>query len=354
MNEIYIFVWNFKIGGVQKMSILIANAMVEKGYNVTMVCNDPNGDFASLLVKKVRLIKLKMENTNNPIKLISQFKRFLNKIPKGAIIFAGGPNNFRQLARVNWVFNRWRIIFILHNDLPIRGNIKSYLGYKEIMALCKSKKIFIVALSNKQKKIHQESYKPTNLSVIPNFIDFKHDFLCKRSPKGQLKAVSIGRYEKEKGYDVLLEAMKLVDNIEVDVFGDGDIERLRLTNLAADEMIKNISFNPAITSVIETISKYDFFILPSRQETFGLVIIEALSTGLPVLATNCDGPKDIIEKGNGIIVEKKDAEALSEGIKTMVQRISDGDFEPNVIRQTASRFDIENILDKYLELVNPI
>lgn len=353
MKSVYIFLWNLRIGGVQKMSILTANALAEKGFTVTLVCGDPNGDLATLISEKVKIERFTIKKTNNPINLIGQLKALLKLIPKRAVIFASGSNNFRQLARINTIFQCWNIIFILHNDLPLKGQIKSRIGYLEVKALCKSKRLHIVALSKKQRDLHQNSYNPTNLSIIPNFIDFNHSHLREKFQEGQVKAVSVGRYADQKGYDILLEAMKRVENVHVDVYGVGDSERIRLTKLAIEEGVSNISFKSSVKSAIAMMSLYDFFILPSRYEPFGLVLVEALSAGLPVLTTDCDGPKEIITHNeNGFFVAKKNSHALAEGIKIMSEKTIKGEFDPHGMRNSASHFDIEEILKRYWEIID--
>ena len=55
--------------------------------------------------------------------------------------------------------------------------------------------------------------------------------------------------------------------------------------------------------IAEIYEKYDCFVMPSSKETFGVVYIEAMASGLPVIATKCGGPEDFINKENGILVD---------------------------------------------------
>ena len=63
----------------------------------------------------------------------------------------------------------------------------------------------------------------------------------------------------------------------------------------------------------------DAFVLASRLETFGVVYIEAMAAGLPVIATACGGPEDFVSPDNGILVPKEDVPALADAMERMIR-----------------------------------
>ncbi len=79
------------------------------------------------------------------------------------------------------------------------------------------------------------------------------------------------------------------------------------------------------------------FVLPSRYETFGVALVEAMATGLPVVATRCGGPEDIVTEETGRLVPATDPEALAEALRTM--RADWAAYDPDRIR--------EHVLDRY-------
>lgn len=74
--------------------------------------------------------------------------------------------------------------------------------------------------------------------------------------------------------------------------------------------------------VLREMQECDAFILPSLHETFGVVIIEALACGKPVIATSCGGPEEIINNKNGILVPPSDAISLRDAMLNMIQEVN--------------------------------
>ena len=73
--------------------------------------------------------------------------------------------------------------------------------------------------------------------------------------------------------------------------------------------------------IVQLLQQSDLFVLPSRSETFGVVYIEAMACGLPIIATDCGGPRDIVTKDNGLLIPNEDVDALGEAILYMVENI---------------------------------
>jgi glycosyltransferase involved in cell wall biosynthesis len=134
------------------------------------------------------------------------------------------------------------------------------------------------------------------------------------------KVVSfVGKFTEFKGIDILIKAAKIVSQRVNDVgfylAGDGEL-RKEMEKLAKNSGLKNITFlghqtqeNVALLYNIANLS-----VVPSRVEPFGLVAIEALACGTPVVATNAGGLPDFINENVGKLVEMDNPKALAEGI----------------------------------------
>lgn len=350
MKNIYILLWNFKIGGVQKHAILLANHLLNQGVDVQILYRSKEGDLLALLDERVSLKQLTIPNTNNPFQLIQLYKKLKSVIPAGAVVLANGPNNFRQLARLNALFGRWRMLYVLHNDLTIQKHWAAAFKKMELRRICNAKNLQVIALTQAQKLKHEDELGIRNIEVIPNFVEFNHRYI-KKPKQQQLRGLAMGRYAHEKGYDVLLDAMSFVDEeVEVDVYGYGENIRQELIRGAEEKGLLNIHFLPSVTNVFEILMEYDYFILPSRYETFGIAAIEALSCGLPVVSTDCDGPSEIINKSNGIIVRKEDPQDLARGINEMHRALQQGKYTPDEVRTTAAQNSVEEVSKRYFKL----
>lgn len=139
----------------------------------------------------------------------------------------------------------------------------------------------------------------------------------------KIKFIATGSLIHRKGYDLLIDAFAKLQlpasKWELNIIGTG-IEHDNLAKRISDaNLTENIHLLGSRTAneIATILNQADVFVLPSRMETFGVVYIEALACGLPVIATPCGGPEEFITKQNGLLVPTEDVEALSEAIKQM-------------------------------------
>lgn len=129
-----------------------------------------------------------------------------------------------------------------------------------------------------------------------------------------------------KGFDLLIRAFarrfRGNDGVRLVIGGGGEI-RADLEALAASTGIgPQVTFLGAIPreAIRAAMWRANSFVLPSHAENFGVVLIEALSTGLPVISTRCGGPEDIIDDRVGILLRPGDEDGLAEALATMIGR----------------------------------
>jgi len=206
------------------------------------------------------------------------------------------------------------------------------------------------------------------LRVLPNGVDvsvFKP--LQNRSKPKPNQILFVGLMRRVKGIDILLNAMRrLVDrqpDLKLVFVGGGVyrdyIEQEKEFRRMAHELgiEKNIEF--AGIKSPEEVANYmresTLLVLPSRAETFGVVLIEALACGIPVVATKCGGPEDIVNEKVGRLVPKEDANALTEAIAEVIAERDKYDAQ-QLREYVLQNFSWENIarrmIDLYGEAVN--
>ncbi|WP_261857280.1 glycosyltransferase [Photobacterium sanguinicancri] len=134
--------------------------------------------------------------------------------------------------------------------------------------------------------------------------------------------VAVGRIVREKGYDILLKAIKLAldknEKLHLLIVGDGPL-RSEMENFVASHGIsQHVTFCGIRNDVSGFMSASDLFVLASRFEGFGLVAAEAMSCQLPVVATDCGGVKEVVGK-HGVLVPVEDNKALALAILNSIE-----------------------------------
>ena len=141
------------------------------------------------------------------------------------------------------------------------------------------------------------------------------------------RVISVGRYAYQKGYDLLIEAWKLIHNKYPDwtlhIYGsrDGDMgDYNKLEEMKNRFQLCNVFLHQATNDVYSKYTESDFYVMSSRFESFGLVLIEAMSCGLPVVAFDClFGPQSIVtERETGVLVPPSDVKRLADSICFMI------------------------------------
>ncbi len=131
---------------------------------------------------------------------------------------------------------------------------------------------------------------------------------------------SLGRLVPEKGFDVLLRAAALAERqgscFRLEIGGDGP-ERKALRALARQLGMGGVTFPGWIDDVPAFLSDADVFVLASRHEAFGLVILEAMACGVPIVATRVSGPAEILDSKTALLVDPDDPSAMAAALATV-------------------------------------
>ncbi len=169
-----------------------------------------------------------------------------------------------------------------------------------------------------------------------------------------------GQLIHRKGFDVLLDSFSDVinmtkKNLKLIIYGDGPKRNELFKQAQTLGISKNVEFYGAYqkNEIIKLFQKSNAFVLPSRGETFGVVYIEALAAGIPVIATICGGPENYITEKQGILIEIDNASALTKAMLDMVEGRKKYDSE-ELIDFVKSNFSSEVIATKITELYKQV
>ena len=218
----------------------------------------------------------------------------------------------------------------------------------------------LVVLTEKNKAAWPEL---SNVTVIPDPIPIQVECGV-RSEECAVRAkrvVTIGRYAYQKGYDLLLQAwaeisrIRELENCEkwtLEIFGQGDQAGYRqlMGELGIDTNWCHL--NGPVEDVVGAYLDSSIFVLSSRFEGFGMVIVEAMACGLPVVSFDCpSGPDEIITDGvDGLLVPSGDVHALAEKLMTLM---TDENLRRQLGQQalqTAQRYDMAVLANQWIDL----
>lgn len=191
-----------------------------------------------------------------------------------------------------------------------------------------------------------------NQVVIPNPISFLPQ---EKASLNEKRIICVGSISYNKGYDLLIEAWNRIAKDclgwKIDIFGRGDSSIYQ--NMIDDYHLQDsIRFCGPTDQVQQKMLHSSFLVLPSRSEGFGMVLIEAMSCGLPCVAFDCPcGPRDIIWDGkNGILVPPENSKLLSESIKYLIDHTDILKEMGTFASQSVSKYEIASVAQHWQNL----
>lgn len=183
----------------------------------------------------------------------------------------------------------------------------------------------------------------------------RNEFACHNGGK----VLAMGRFENEKGYDMLLKAWTMVEKEAPDwtleIVGDGS-QREDLISLCDSLGLKQVSFLPFTDNPFDKYRNASIYALSSRHEGFPLALLEAANMSLPVVAFDCpNGPGEIVVDGvNGYLVEPENVELFAEKLLSLIK---DSNLRENFSRNalgTVKDLKLSIIIKKWEDLISTV
>ena len=198
-----------------------------------------------------------------------------------------------------------------------------------------------------------------DLEVIGNLVDLSKFTIKKRIKNEKFIFFSLAFLEGQKGFDTLIKsfAKKFKDKEAVLYIGGDGSQRSGLEALTVENGVKDqIIFLGALSrdDVSKWMNKCDCFVLPSRYETFGVVYIEALASGRPVIGALNGGAEDIINNLNGYLIPIDDIDILAEKMIEVYDNIESYDEEEiriDCLKRFSPKVIVNKIISVYKEVL---
>jgi len=217
----------------------------------------------------------------------------------------------------------------------------------------------VIAVSAAQKRnvaVHMSPKSHENIRIIPNGVDTNVFYPAEQWKPNPLapRIFFVGYFAPVKNIPLLIEAFALVQSelheAQLTLVGGGEAQQVS----EIKKLINQMELNQAVAIIgyesRDEIARMmreecDMLVLSSDAETFGVVLIEALASGRPVVATRCGGPEDIVnDTALGELCSPGDAQALAAAILKVARRLPQ--YNPDQIRENAvKRFAYERIAE---------
>lgn len=184
--------------------------------------------------------------------------------------------------------------------------------------------------------------KPRTSAVIPNWVDMEKFAFMPHAPHQPVTLGLLGQISSHKGHDDAVEALRMLgSSYRLVVAGKG--EENYVTKLQEKAANLPVSF-PGFVSLPEFFNTIDLLLVPSWEEPFGIVLLEGMASGIPVVSTTAGGPLDIVRSGiDGILVPPRNPRALADAILSVeAQR----DRLIQAARRRVEDFDIRKVVPR--------
>ncbi|WP_291062632.1 MULTISPECIES: glycosyltransferase family 4 protein [unclassified Empedobacter] len=309
------------LAGTERVLINLIEFLTSKKANVTLVLFSEKKDPVFNLEKfNINIINLNVKNNENKFvyyyKLLKSTKKLFSiyNFPKDTVAISTNylAAYILYLAKPKHL----EIVSCEHFSVTVMNKLSLYL--RKLFY----NKVNVVMLTKEETIIIKEKYNPKNCVCIPNAVPFESEKYNENKTKNIL---AIGRITSQKGFDLLVEAFSKINNEYPDwtlnIVGDDYGDKDSLDNFIEQHKIKNIKINPSTSNIQEYYRNAAFYVLSSRFEGFGMVLVEAMAHGLPCISFNCkSGPSDIITNNvDGFLIEDFNIYEMAAKIKLLIQ-----------------------------------
>jgi glycosyltransferase involved in cell wall biosynthesis len=340
MTKIALFIPNLETAGAERVTVLLANGLAQRGYSVDVVLVQAKGDFLADLAGEVHIVDLKASRT---LFAIPRLALYLRKRRPGMVISALDHANVAAIV-AGWLSRtRIPVAAAIHisrsmdarNTNGLRAAVLRrciHWCYRRADALvCVSRGVAedIIRVTGVDRKRVRVIYNPVIHSTLKDLArqPVEHPWFARPAcsqavgrPQPRFRLLlGVGRLTVQKDFRSLLRALKIVrqhHEARLMILGEGN-ERSRLECLAKELGVDDYVSMPGIVkNPYAYLARADLFVLSSAWEALPTVLIEALAVGTPVVATDCEsGPREILRDGRyGTLVGVGDVAALAKAV----------------------------------------
>jgi len=368
VKTVLFYLSDFQSGGTEWFAVRLARAMKKKNIKPIFLVTQKKGELIKLIQSEfdTTILNGKKYCLCSLLLTIPDTIKFINNKKPDAIISGLPLLNFTMSLAIR--FSKHKLCFIVVEHLRIRNDGNIFYKIKQKLkqklsciahhmathVVCVSKIVLndINCCTGLCCKVRNKEmiYNP----IIPDDIeDLKKQQIYHRWFENKKTPVilAIGRLLPVKDFTTLIRAFKEVINVKpvkLIILGEG-VELLKLEKLIEDLNIQDhISMPGTVRNVFPYLKSADLFVLSSKREAFGNVIVEALSCGTFVVSTDCGGPKEILENENlGLLVPPSDPNKM----KDAILKALDTKHDKQILTNRGKDFSVEKSVNAYIKLL---
>jgi glycosyltransferase involved in cell wall biosynthesis len=334
-------------GGREKVIYDICTRMDKGRYDNRVVCLAAEGKMAERIrAKGVQVTCAYIKGYYNPFNVIKLY--LLLKVMRPDVLHTHGY--FASTAgRAATLFMRKRPVWIKHVHSVIHGMGLRNIFIDKAFDMLTERTIYLSQAA--KDSFSGKGYKNDKAEVIYNGVDTREFRAPERKEYGP-KLITCGSLTPHKGHKFLIEAMgsviKDIPGVSLVILGAGPLEEELKKEAEKNGVQENVTFCGLVDDVAGEMRSSSLFVLPSLREGLSLALLEAMSSGLPVIASDTGGIPEAVTHGfNGFLVPPGDSRRLASAVKELLE-------DPDAMRKMGQRgreraekaFTVEKMIER--------
>ena len=374
MKKISILSLHLGYGGIEKSITALANLLCED-YEVEIACVyklydkpvfelDPRVKIKYLTKVKPNKKELKEAlKQKNPLKILKEglkSVKVLSKRRSSMVHYIMSKKCYAMIATRD-IFDDWLGEYGGEDILKIGWEHNHYhdnLKYAGEIVRTASKLDYLVVVSNALQEFYSKQLQKSKCKCvyIPNVLDYIPKKVSKLENK---KLISIGRLSKEKGYIDLLTIYNFIEkkypDWTLDIIGDGE-ERENLEKYIKSHNLENRIILHGFQGkdyINKMLSESSIYLMTSYTESFGIVLIEAMSFGIPCIAfSSAEGARELIDSGrNGYLIKNRNMRVYVEKLEDLMNSFEARKKIGKEGRKSVKKYDGKEIFPLWVDII---
>jgi glycosyltransferase involved in cell wall biosynthesis len=356
-KSVAIYLTSMTMGGAERVALNLCKGLIDDGYEVDLVLVEATGELLNDVPAEVSVVDLEADRV---LTSLLPLRKYISSRKPDVLYAMMTEPNVVAVGAHRTIATDTRLILSEHNMLSRSSEtIKNYLARAgawllypladAIVAVSEGVQADLLANTRLNGDDISIIYNPVDIESIRNqaLEPVEHEWLA---DDDLTVILSGGRHVPQKGFDILLDAFLHIerDDVRLLLFGTGQETESLKRQASALGISEQVCFLGFVENPYAYMAAADVFVLSSKYEGFGLVLIEALACGCPVVSTDCEsGPAEILEQGKyGPLVPVGDVAALAASIKQVLNYPP----ESNSLRTRSDDFNIETAISQYESL----